>query len=323
MKKISVVTSLYRSAPYIRDFYDKHHDCLNRLNVDFEFIFVDDGSPDNSVHIVRELLARCNRITLVRLSRNFGQHAAMFAGLAHATGDYIYATDCDLEEAPENIEKMFAMLQSNSDIDVVYGVLRRRNAGLVADTLSSLFYFILNTMADVHIPHNQTWQRIMSKQYVQELLRYQEVMALPVGLMALVGFNQEPLFIDKTFKGVTSYSLTRRTTLALSAFISYSTKPLSWLCFAGLGLAGISFAFILAICFAKSLGMDYQTGWSSLIASIWCVGGLVLFSIGIVGTYLARVFEQVKNRPRYIVKQISSSTGVIPSLAARQHAQTL
>jgi putative glycosyltransferase len=305
--KISVVTSLYQSAPYINEFHARHRDCLIQLGVDYEFIFVNDGSPDDSVAVTRQLLIEHPGIQLIRLSRNFGQHAAMFAGLAHADGDYVYAADCDLEEAPENLLLMFEMLRGDPDIDVIYGVLRKRTAGTLASVLSSLFYYVLNVLTEVKVPHNQTWQRIMSRQYVQELLRYQEVQALPVGLMALVGFNQQPLVVDKTYKGKTSYTLLKRTMLALSAIIAFSTKPLSWVCFTGLGLAGVSFSFILAICVAKSFGFNFQAGWSSLMASIWCVGGLVLFSIGIVGTYLARVFEQVKNRPRYIVKQILTS----------------
>jgi putative glycosyltransferase len=305
--KISIVTSLYRSSPYINEFHARHRACLIQLGVDYEFIFVNDGSPDDSVAVAQKLLLEYPRIKLIRLSRNFGQHAAMFAGLEHADGDYVYATDCDLEEAPENLSPMFNMLRADPDVDVVYGVLKKRTAGFFASILSSLFYYVLNVLTEVKVPHNQTWQRIMSQQYVRELLRYQEVQALPVGLMALVGFNQQPLLVDKTFKGSTSYSLMRRTMLALSAIVAFSTKPLSWVCFAGLGLACVSFAVILAICIATAFGFDFRAGWSSLMASIWCVGGLVLFSIGIVGMYLARVFDQVKNRPRYVIKQIVSS----------------
>lgn len=307
MPQITIVTSLYKSAPYIEAFHSRHLDCIKSIGISYEFVFVNDGSPDNSAEITRGLITRHPNITLIQLSRNFGQHAAMFAGLARAQGEYVYAADCDLEEEPENILTMFEMLRNDPDLDVVYGVTKRRTAGFMINVLSDFFYFFLNLLSEVTIPPNQTWQRIMTQQYVRELLKYQEIKALPAGLMALVGFNQAPLVVTRTFKGTTTYSFIKRTMLALSTFIAFSTKPLSWVCIAGLILACISFAFIITIITTKLLGYDFQTGWSSIVASIWCVGGLILFSIGIVGTYLARVFEQVKHRPQYVVKKIVSS----------------
>lgn len=307
MIKLSVVTSLYNSEPYIAQFHAKYLDCISKLGVDYEFIFVNDGSPDDSANVVKQIIGRHPQVKLINLSRNFGQTPAMFAGLAFAAGDYIYAADCDLEEDPENLLAMFKVIRSNPDIDVVYGVIAKRAAGIFVNTLSAIFYYILNLLSEVRIPHNQTWQRIMTAQYVQELLRYQEVRALPIGLMALVGFNQQPLLVTKSFKGATSYSLLQRSSLALSTIVSFSTKPLSWVCIIGFAMAATSFAFIAILCLAKLLQYDFQVGWSSLIASIWCIGGLILLSIGIVGTYLARVFEQVKSRPRYIVKHITTA----------------
>ncbi len=139
--KISIVTALYQSAPYIKEFHARHVRCLKEMGVDFEFIFVDDGSPDDSDAVVRELMRSQPQITLVSLSRNCGQHAAMQAGLAHATGDYVCALDVDLEEEPENIVGMFEWFRKAPEIDVVYGVVERRSAGFLRDRLSRAVLF--------------------------------------------------------------------------------------------------------------------------------------------------------------------------------------
>jgi putative glycosyltransferase len=307
MPMISVVTSLYRSAAYIEEFHARHLECLKEMGLESEFIFVNDGSPDNSEHIVRRLIASSPGVTLVSLSRNFGQHAAMFAGLAHARGDYVYTADCDLEEEPENIRPMYDVMRADTELDTVYSVIDKRGAGVVRDWLSRLFYAILNALSGLHVDHNQTWQRIMSKQYVEQLLRYREVQSLPGGLMVLVGFNQRAFPIRKKYKGWTSYSFSKRLVLAVNSVISFSSVPLLVISCFGLCITGISFICIAILTVSWLLGSGYQGGWPSLIASIWCVGGLVLLSVGVVGIYLARVFEQVKNRPQYVIRRLYKS----------------
>lgn len=304
MDKISVVTSLYKSAPYITEFYLRHLACLEKMGVDFEFIFVDDGSPDDSRTAAEALVGRSHRVKLVVLSRNFGQYAAMFAGLAHAGGNYIYALDCDLEEEPENIAQFYDALRKNPDLDVVYGVIHERAGGFFRGVLGRLFFLILDLFSSVKIPPNQGWQRIMTRRYVEALLKYTEVETLPAGLMALAGFNQQPLPISKKYKGSTSYSFQKRFGLAVNSITAFSSRPLALICLFGLGLTALSFLAIVSIVTVKLLGYDFQTGWVSVIASIWCVGGLILFSVGVMGIYLAKVFNQVKGRPLYIVKNI-------------------
>jgi putative glycosyltransferase len=307
MHKISVVTSLYRSVPYIREFHARHVACLETLGVEFEFVFVNDGSPDDSADVVKELIASHPGITLVCLSKNFGQHAAMFAGLAHATGTHICALDCDLEEQPENLAGMFKMMQADPDIDVVYGVVDRRTAGFVRNWLSDRFWSLLNWLSNLNLPPNQAWQRLMSKQYVEQLLRFQETQSLPAGLMELTGFNQRPYLIEKHYKGSTSYSFTKRLHLAVNSVVSFSSVPLLVISCFGLCVTLVSFVCIALLVLFWLCGHEYQSGWPSVIASIWCVGGLVLLSVGVVGIYLARVFDQVKNRPPYIVRKIIRS----------------
>lgn len=307
MDKISVVTSLYHSALYIREFHSRHLNCLQRLHVDFEFIFVNDGSPDDSEAIVRDLIGTSQNITLVSLSRNYGQHAGMFAGLNHATGSYVYATDCDLEEPPENLEILYREIKADPETDVVYCVLKKRRGDFFRNICGKLFYVLLDAISEVKVPHDQAWQRIMTKRYVAALLKYTEVETLPAGLMMLAGFKQRPIEIEKHFKGTSSYTPRMRLKLAINSITSFSSRPLVFVGMFGLVVTASAFLVLTSTIIRKLMVTDYQAGWVSLIGSIWCIGGLILSSVGIVGVYLSKIFNQVKNRPLFIVKEIVSS----------------
>ena len=325
--KVSIVTSLYYSAPYIREFHARHVACLEQLGVDFEFVFVDDGSPDDSREVCRKLAEEHPKIKLVCLSRNFGQHAAMFAAMEHATGDYVCALDCDLEEAPENLVGMYRTMQSDPDVDVVFGVVATRSGGFLRKFFARNFFRLLGQFSSVTIPPNQGWQRLMTREYVRALLLYGEAETLPAGLMALTGFNQRAFVMEKTYKGSTSYSLRKRVRLALNAITAFSSRPLELIGLAGIAITFLSFVAIGVLIALTLTGHDYQTGWPSVIASIWFVGGLILTSVGVVGLYLAKVFNQVKNRPLFIVKRIiegpvqrsDENAETTPNLSTEQH----
>jgi putative glycosyltransferase len=304
MDKISIVTSLYRSENFIDEFYARHRACLNKLNLDYEFVFVNDGSPDQSSMRVRALNQQDQKVVLVELSRNFGQHAAMFAAMAFARGNYVCALDCDLEEAPENLEGMFKRMQADSDIDVVYGIQQGRPGGMVRGFFGKIFYLLMEWISEVKIPRHAAWQRVMTRRYVDALLLFRETEVLTGGLMALTGFRQVPYVIEKNYKGTTSYSFRRRMVLAFNSILGFSSRPLTFICVCGVLITIVAFLAIVEIVGLKLAGHPFQAGWVSLLASIWCVGGLIMFSIGMVGIYLARVFNQVKGRPLYIVKSV-------------------
>lgn len=305
--KISIVTSLYLSASFVDDFYRRHLSCLKQIGCEYEFIFVNDGSPDNSADVVRGLVKTDSNVTLVDLSRNFGQHAAMYAGLAHATGDYIMALDCDLEEDPENIIPMMEVLKANPQADVVFGVTRRRSGGLFRNHFGALFYWLMDFLSDIKIPRDQAWQRLMTKRYVKALLAYTEGESLPAGLMVLAGFEQLPFSLEKKYKGTSSYSLRKRLLLATNSMISFSGRPLVLICVSGLSITLISILAFLAVIILYLVGIKFLTGWLSVVLSIWLLGGLNLLSVGVIGLYLSKIFNQVKNRPKYIIKSIERS----------------
>lgn len=304
MDTISIVTSLYNSESYINEFYRRHINVLKTLGVKYEFIFVDDGSPDGSKGKVISLIKNDHRVSLIELSRNFGQHAAMFSGLAEAHGNLICALDCDLEEAPENLKDMYQLIKSDPSIDVIYGVINQRSGGFIKKALGGFFYKIMNYLSDIEIPPNQSWQRLMTKEYVTCLLLHKEIQTLPAGLMNLTGFKQLSFPMDKPYKGNTSYTFKKRLKFAINSITAFSSKPLILICLLGIFITSISSLGVISIILTRLLGYKFQAGWLSVIASIWLIGGLLMASIGIVGIYVARIFNQVKNRPLYIIKKI-------------------
>jgi putative glycosyltransferase len=304
MQKISIVTSLYKSSNYISDFYNSYVAYLRQLNVDYEFLFVDDGSPDDSANKVKELIQKDNKVKLILFSRNFGQYQAMFAGMATATGDLIYTSDCDLEEPPGNLIVFYNKMQQNPDTDFLYGVVKERKGGLIKSYFGGLFLKILRWSSDVDIPQNMSWQIIMKKKYVDALMRYYEAETLPAGIMMLTGFKQDSILIDKSYKGSTSYTFNKRLKLAFNSITAFSSKPLVFIGLVGIFITIISFFTIIVAIILKLLFFNFTSGWISVILSIWFMGGLILSSIGIVGIYIAKIFNQVKNRPLYIIKSI-------------------
>lgn len=304
MTRISVVTSLYKSRDYVHDFYNEYRRYLSQLGVDYEFVFVDDGSPDDSAMRVKELIKLDPKVKLVVFSRNFGQYPAMFAAIANASGDLIFTSDCDLEEGPENLIEFYETMQKDEEKDVLYGIVKERTGGFVKSYLGKVFFNFMKWGSDVNIPHNMSWQIMMKQRYAKVLTSFKETETLPAGLMMLTGFNSGYIYIDKSFKGTTTYTFKKRIKLAFNSITAFSSKPLLSIGLLGLAITIVSFIGVLVAIFLKLFVYEYQPGWISIILSIWLIGGLMLSSIGVVGIYLAKVFNQVKNRPLYIIREI-------------------
>ena len=304
MDKISIVTSLYKSSAYVNDFYERHLACIKQLNVAYEFVFVNDGSPDDSAEKVRALVERDKNVKLILFSRNFGQYQAMFAGMANATGNLIFTSDSDLEEPPENLIDFYNKLKQEPDIDFLYAVVRKRDGGFIRRVFGRMFYKFMRWGADIQIPENMSWQIIMTRNYVDSLMQFNEAETLPAGLMMLTGFRQEFITIDKTYKGSSSYTFRKRLKLAFNSITAFSSKPLVFIGLLGISITLISVLSMVVAILLKIFYLDYQPGWISIILSIWFMGGLILSSVGVIGIYLAKIFNQVKGRPLYIIKAI-------------------
>jgi putative glycosyltransferase len=302
--RISVVTTLYKSSGWINEFYERALAAVRNIaGDDYEIIMINDGSPDNVLDVVLEIARKNPRVTVVDLSRNFGHHKAIMAGLKQSRGDDVFLIDCDLEEAPELLLE-FDREKRHLGMDVVYGVQAERKGGFVEKVGGAIFYAGFNRLSGIELPRNILTARLMSRDYVNALILHEERDLFLGGVMQITGFRQKALSVAKKSRGETSYTLGRRLSLLISAITSFSAKPLHFIFFIGVGIFFVSMICALIVFLESVFVGNYLTGWTSLILSIWILGGLTLASIGVVGIYIAKVFVEVKARPNSIIREI-------------------
>jgi len=300
---LSIVATLYRSAPYVEEFHARISKAAAAATDNYELILVNDGSPDDSLEIAQRLLADDPRLRIIDLARNFGHHKAMMTGLEHARGEHVFLIDSDLEEEPELLSQFVDRLRT-TQADVVYGVQQARRGGLIEQVSGWLFFTIFNLLSDHQIPDNLVTVRLMSRRYVAALVAHRERETMIAGLWALTGFRQVPQTITKHSKGQTTYSLRRKVSLLVNSITSFSDRPLVLIFYLGLCIgASASLAAVYLVIRRLFFGVALP-GWPSLIVSVWMLGGLILISLGIIGIYLSRIFIETKQRPYTIIRHI-------------------
>jgi putative glycosyltransferase len=305
--KVSIVTTLYRSAPYIEEFFRRSVEAVRPVADEIEVVFVDDGSPDDSLRVARGLAGGDVTVRVVELSRNFGHFQAVMTGLGHAEGDLVFLLDCDLEEAPELFAALAEpILTSPADdpVDVGFGVAKRRKGSALERAGGWAFYHAINAISRIDIPVNAVMARVMTRRYVQALLTHQERELFLNGVMTATGFRQVGVPVDKSGKDTTTYRHLHRLSVALKAITAFSDKPLTIILVGGLALSTLAVLVTASLVFAVVvLGVNYFSGWASLLAALCFFSGLMLAAIGVLGFYLGRVFVEVKARPT-IVKAV-------------------
>jgi len=305
---LSVVTTLFRSSPHLREFCERMSRAAAALTPDFEIILVNDGSPDDALAVALELMREEPRIVVVDLSRNFGHHRAVLTGLGYARGEKVFLIDCDLEEPPELLSEFDARFREGGR-DVVYGVQRNRKGGWFERLSGELFYRLFNWLSNIDLPRNIVMARLMSRPYVRALLRHREREIFLAGLWQITGFRQTGVVIDKASRGDTTYTLRRKLSLLTDSVTSFSNRPLSAIFYTGCTIslvAGLYIVYLLIQAFVYGITVD---GWNSLIVSIWFLGGLTILFLGVIGVYLGKIFAETKQRPRSIVREVYRSHG--------------
>ncbi|HEX3559068.1 MAG TPA: glycosyltransferase family 2 protein [Pyrinomonadaceae bacterium] len=300
--KISVVTTLYKSASHISEFVERSRAELRKLTDDYELVLVDDGSPDDSLRTALGLLLTEPRLKVIELSRNFGHHKAMMTGLEHATGDLIFLIDVDLEEPPELLGAFFTTLH-DEDLDVVFGFQKARKGGLVERLGGYLAWRFLNLILPIKIPHNHSTVRLMTRDYVDALVKHKEHKTAIGGLWVITGFRQKGMEFEKGSRRRTSYSMSRRLILLLDSITSFSELPLFLVFYIGCAvlLSSILMGVYLIV---RRINGHLLEGWASTMVSICFFGGLSVFSIGVVGLYVSRIFIETKVRPYTLIRRI-------------------
>lgn len=305
--RLSIVTTLYRSAGYIDEFHRRACAAAATLTDDFEVVYVNDGSPDDSLSKVISLCDSDPRVRVVDLSRNFGHHKAMMTGLNYAQGEQVFLIDCDLEEDPAWLAN-FAEQLSGNHCDVVYGVQAQRKGDVGEQASGDLFYRLFNLISDTQIPKNLVTARLMTQRYVKALLEHQEREVFLAGLLAITGFKQVPITVHKLSTSPSTYGLRRKLSLLVNSITSFSASPLRFFFYAGAAILAVSLLSVL-IMVIRALAFDsYASGWASLMVSVWFLGGLIVFGIGVLGIYLSKIFIETKQRPYTVVRHVYGET---------------
>jgi putative glycosyltransferase len=299
--KLSIVTTLFRSAAYVDEFHERASRVAAALTPDYEVVFVNDGSPDNAVDRAIAIFQRDTHVRVLDLSRNFGHHKAMMTGLEHARGDLVFLLDVDLEDQPEWLGEFHRAMQSTG-ADAVYGVQSRRKGGLFERLSGAIFYKGFNALLEHPIPENAVTARLMTRRYINSLVRHRDREMTMAPLWALTGYRQEPVVVEKKSRGDTSYSVRRRISALVDNVTSFSNRPLVYIFYLGSTIMLISAVAAGVLIWKTEHGEVGVPGWPTLIVSIWFLGGITIFCLGVIGVYLSKIFMETKDRPYTIVR---------------------
>jgi dolichol-phosphate mannosyltransferase len=277
---------------------------LESLPMDFEIVYVDDGSSDATPIILQELQAADDRLRVVRLSRNFGHQVAITAGLEYAAGDAVVVIDADLQDPPEVISEFVRRWQEG--YDVAYGV-RSEREGETAFKLwtATLFYRFINRLSDTHIPLDTGDFRLMDRAVVQALLAMPERDRFVRGMVSWLGFSQVavPYRRARRLAGVTKYPLVKMLRFATDGILSFSILPLRLATWMGLGACGVALLGVLNAAVERFFGQILVKGWTATLTAVLFVGGIQLVCLGILGEYVGRVYGEAKRRPLYVIRE--------------------
>lgn len=302
--KLSIVATLYQSASYIAEFYQRATAAARQFaGDDYEIVFVNDGSPDKSLELAVQLTGADQHVTVVDLSRNFGHHRAMMTGLAHARGQNVFLLDSDLEEAPEWLLE-FAEVMRIEDCDVVFGVQEERKGGVFERVSGHWFWVLFNFLTGLHLQKNIVTARLMSRRYVDALLLHTERELFIAGLWHITGFRQVEKKVRKRSAGSTTYTLSRKVSLLVNSITSFSSAPLVFIFYFGLAISLVATIYVIYVLLNWLFISRPPSGWTSVMASIWLIGGWLISAIGVVGIYLSKIFLEAKRRPYTIVRRI-------------------
>lgn len=312
---ISVVVPVYNEVEGIREFHARCSAAMKAIEgIDYELVYVDDGSKDGSFPILKEFADTDPRVRVVKFSRNFGHQIAITAGLDYAAGDAVVFIDADLQDPPEVIARMIEKWREG--YDVVYGQ-RTRRPGETAFKLATAgaFYRVLRNLASIDIPVDAGDFRLLSRRVADQLRNMREKDRFIRGLVSWVGFKQTFVLYERAerFAGVSKYPLRKMLKFAFDGLTSFSTAPLrvaSWL---GYLTSGLAFLYLASVFVQLAFGVT-QPGWATIMVALLFIGGVQLICIGILGEYLGRVFNEVKPRPVYIVEEALGARAEAPAV---------
>lgn len=302
MRLISIVVPVFNEEDNIRHFYTAICETMAPLAYDFELIFVDDGSRDKSRAILRELEEMDSRVQPIFLARNFGHQLALTCGLDHADGDAVVTMDGDMQHPPELIPVLIRNWEQG--FEVVQTIRKTTEGVSVVKKLTSYYYYkVLNLISSVYIQEGGSDFRLMDHIVVKAFRRYREHARFIRGMVGAMGYRQTQIeFVaPPRFAGVSKFSPRKMVNFALDGILAYSTLPLRFGLYGGMFCGLLSFILLLHVLFTKYIANDAVPGWATITGCILFFGGIQLIILGIIGEYIGRIFEEVKNRPLYLI----------------------
>lgn len=300
---LSVVVPVYKAENCLDELYRRLSAALGGIDENFEIVLVEDCGGDNSWQKIAELAARDPRVRGIQFSRNFGQHYGITAGLDHCNGDWVVVMDCDLQDRPEEIPRLYAKAQEG--YDVVLARRGERQDPPLKRFTSWLFYKVFSYLADIEYDGQTGNFRIMSRKVVENLRTMREQLRFFGGLVQWLGFPTASIQVEhaERHEGQSTYTYAKLWKLASETIIAYSDKPLRIAVRFGFLMAFLSFCYGLYILIRAALYGVPIMGWSSLIVSLYFIGGIIISILGIIGIYLGKTFDESKKRPLYVVRR--------------------
>ena len=306
MEKISIVVPCYNEEKALPYFYKEIDKVSKKMkSLVFELLFVDDGSNDRTLEILKDLSKEDKRVKYLSFSRNFGKESAIYAGLENSTGDYVTLMDADLQDPPELLSKMYNCIKKEGYDSVGTRRVNRIGEPPIRSFFARCFYKIINKISKTEMVDGARDYRLMTRQMVDSIISMKEYNRYSKGLFSFVGFNTKWLEYENVERvaGETKWSFWKLLRYAFDGIIAFSTTPLWISTFIGILFCIISFIAIISIIIKTLCFGDPVGGWPSLVCIIFMVSGIQLFCIGIIGAYLSKTYLETKNRPIYIVKE--------------------
>ncbi|MBQ4641363.1 MAG: glycosyltransferase family 2 protein [Oscillospiraceae bacterium] len=305
--KLSLVVPCYNEAENVAAFQNATIEAFSGCGYDYEIVFVDDGSKDATLHQLRKLFqAQACPVKVISFSRNFGKEAAIFAGLHQASGDYVSFIDADLQQRPEIVRDMVKILDEDPQYDVVAAYQDRRGEGKVLSFFKKSFYKVINGLSDINLKSDASDFRTFRRSVADSILALGEYHRFSKGIFAWVGYETcfIPYLAQERFAGTTKWNFRKLLNYAIDGIIGYSTKPLRMATFLS-GLSAVAAILYLIVVILQKLitGIDIP-GYATIIVLILALGSMQLLCIGIIGEYVGRTFEQSKDRPVYLAKEV-------------------
>ena len=302
---LSLIVPCFNEQESLPLFYEKTASVLHSMDCTYELIFINDGSKDGTLPILRKLAKQDPNVTYLSFSRNFGKEAAMYAGLRNARGDYVAIMDADLQDPPDLLPEMVRILQSGEYDSVATRRVSRTGEPIVRSWFAKAFYRIINKLSDADIVDGARDFRLMKREMVEAIVSMGEYNRFSKGIFGWIGYRTYWLSYDNVARaaGKTKWSFWGLLKYAISGIINFSQAPLSIASWVGIFMTFVAFAMLAFVVVRRVMFGDPVAGWASTICVIVFIGGIQLFCLGIMGQYIAKAYMKVKHRPHYIVSE--------------------